>query len=102
VTIKIPCPAIYRAGSACKGSVVVEPKSAYAKDAATRAKNRYGTKKFTIGGSSAKVTIPLNSAGRKQLRKSAFKLQFSIRLKETATKTKRQFEWTSYVVRSAL
>jgi hypothetical protein len=102
VTIKIPCPAIYRASGACKGSVVVEPKGAYAKDAATRAKNRYGAKKFAITGSSAKVTIPLNSAGRKQLKKSAFKLQFSIRLKETATKTKRQFEWTSYVVKAAL
>ncbi|HEX8054696.1 MAG TPA: calcium-binding protein [Thermoleophilaceae bacterium] len=99
VTIKIPCPDAYRAGSACKGSVVVEPKGAYAKDAATRAKQRYGVKKFSIGGSSAKVTIALNSAGRKQLKKSAFKLQFSIRMKETATKTKRQFEWTSYVVR---
>jgi Ca2+-binding RTX toxin-like protein len=103
VTLKIPCPAAFKnADGVCKGSIVVEPKSAYAKDAATRKKQRYGVKKFSISKSSGKVKIALNSAGRKQLAKSAFKLQFTVNLKETATKTKRSFAWTSYLVRSFL
>ena len=102
VTLKIACPAIYRKNGVCKGSVVVEPKSAYNKPAAERKKNRFGVAKFAIDGSSGKVRIDLNSKGRKELEKSAFKLQFHINLKETASGEKRQFEWTSYLVRAFL
>ncbi|MDQ3935001.1 MAG: calcium-binding protein [Actinomycetota bacterium] len=102
VTLKIPCPDLYRASGRCKGSVVVEPTGAYARSEAVRKQQRYGARSFEIEGSSEKVRIPLNAAGRRQLRKSAFKLQFTINLKESATKTKRRFEWTSYLVRSFL
>jgi Ca2+-binding RTX toxin-like protein len=102
VTLKIACPEAYRKDGVCKGSVVVEPKSAYNKTAAERKKNRFGTAKFAIDGASGKVKINLNSKGRKELKKGAFKLQFHINMKETATATKRQFEWTSYLVRAFL
>jgi Ca2+-binding RTX toxin-like protein len=102
VTVKIPCPDAYRKDGACKGSVVVEPKSAYLRSDADRKKQRFGAAKFKITKSSGKVTIKMNSRGRKELKKSAFKLQFHINLKETATGTKRQFEWTSYLVRQFL
>ena len=101
VTVKIPCPDAFKRDGACKGSIVVEPSGAYARSEADRKKRRYGAKSFRIT-KSTKVSIRLNSAGRKQLRKSAFKLQFTINLKETATNTKRRFEWTSYLVRSFL
>ena len=101
VTLKIPCPDAFKRDAACKGSIVVEPTGAYGRSDADRKKQRYGAKEFRITKSS-KVSIRLNSAGRKQLRKSAFKLQFTINLKETATNTKRRFEWTSYLVRSFL
>jgi Ca2+-binding RTX toxin-like protein len=102
VTLKIACPEAYRKNGVCKGSVVVEPKSAYSKSAAERKKNRFGVAKFAIDGASGKVKIKLNSKGQKELKKSAFKLQFHINLKETATGTKREFEWTSYLVRAFL
>ena len=102
VTLKVPCPEIYRKGGVCKGSIVVEPKSAYSKSAAERKKNRFGVAKFAIDGASGKVKIKMNSKGQKELKKSAFKLQFHINLKETASGTKRQFEWTSYLVRQFL
>jgi len=101
VTVKIPCPDVYKKDGVCKGTIVVEPKGAYAHSAAERAKRDYGARKFAIS-KSTKVTIKLNAAGRKELRKSAFRFQFTLRLKETATGTKRQFEWTSYLVRSFL
>ena len=101
VTVRIPCPDAYKKDGACKGSIVVEPTGAYNRTAAERKAQRYGAKEFKIT-KSTKVTIKLNSAGRKQLRKSAFKLQFTINMKETATKTKRRFEWTSYLVRAFL
>jgi Ca2+-binding RTX toxin-like protein len=102
VTVKIPCPEIYRKGGVCKGSIVVEPKSAYLKSPAERAKNRFGVAKFAIDGAGGKVKVKMNSKGQKELKKSAFKLQFHINLKETASGTKRQFEWTSYLVRQFL
>lgn len=102
VTLKIACPEAYRKAGVCKGSVVVEPKSAYSKSAAERKKNRFGVAKFAIDGASGKVKITLNSKGRRELKKSAFKLQFHINMKETATATKREFEWTSYLVRAFL
>ena len=102
VTLKIPCPEPYRRDGRCKGSVIVEPTGAYRRSAADRKKQRYGARSFSLGAKGAKVTIPLNAAGRRQLRKSAFKLQFTINLKETDTRTKRRFEWTSYLVRSFL
>ena len=102
VTVKIPCPDAYRKDGACKGSIVVEPKSAYNKSEADRKAQRFGAAKFKITGSSAKVKITLNSKGQKELKKSAFKLQFGVNLKETATNTKRRFEWTSYLVRAFL
>jgi hypothetical protein len=101
VTLKIPCPDAFKRDGACKGSVIVEPTGAYARSDADRKKQRYGAKEFRIT-KTTKVSIRLNAAGRKQLRKSAFKLQFTINLKETATSTKRRFEWTSYLVRSFL
>jgi hypothetical protein len=100
VTLKIPCPDAFKKSGACKGSVVVEPKGAYSKSASYRKSHRYGVAKFSISKSSARVKITLNSAGRKELKKSAFKLQFQVNLKETATGTKRKFEWTSYVVKA--
>jgi Ca2+-binding RTX toxin-like protein len=100
VTLKIPCPDAYKKNGVCKGSVVVEPKGAYLKSSSYRKAHRYGVAKFSISKSSAKVKITLNSAGRKQLKKSAFKLQFHLNLKETASGTKREFEWTSYVVKA--
>lgn len=101
VTLRIPCPDAYRRDGVCKGSVVVEPKGAYLRSDAERRKNRYGARKFAITKKSA-VTIELDSDGRRQLRKSTFKLQFTVRMKETATGTKRSFEWTSLVVKSFL
>jgi hypothetical protein len=101
VTVKVPCPDAFKRDGACKGSIVVEPTGAYARSDADRRKQRYGAKEFRITGPT-KVSVRLNSAGRRELRKSAFKLQFTINLKETATKTKRRFEWTSYLVRSFL
>lgn len=101
VTVKVPCPDAFKKGGACKGSLVVEPSGAYAKSAADRKKQRYGAKSFKIT-KSTKISIRLNAAGRKQLRKSAFKLQFTINVKETATGTKHRFEWTSYLVRQFL
>jgi hypothetical protein len=102
VTLKIVCPEAYRKDGVCKGSVVVEPKSAYNRSAAERKKNRLGVARFAIDGASGKVKIAMNSRGRRELGKSAFKLQFHINLKETATGQKRQFEWTSYLVRAFL
>jgi hypothetical protein len=101
VTVKIPCPDAFKKDGACKGSLVIEPTGAYNRDAATRKKQRYGAKSFKIT-KSTKVSIRLNAEGRKQLRKSAFKLQFTINVKETATGTKHRFEWTSYLVRAFL
>jgi Ca2+-binding RTX toxin-like protein len=101
VTVKIPCPDAFKRDGVCKGSIVVEPTGAYNRSEADRKKQRYGAKSFKIT-KSTKVSIRLNSAGRKQLRKSAFKLQFTINMKETATGTKRRFEWTSYLVRQFL
>ncbi|HEX8742653.1 MAG TPA: calcium-binding protein [Thermoleophilaceae bacterium] len=102
ITVRVVCPAAYKKDGKCKGSIVAEPKSAYKKDAAYRKAHRYGAEKFSISKSSSNVRIDLNSAGRKQLKKSAFKMQFQVNLKETATSTKRRFEWTSYVVKSFL
>jgi Ca2+-binding RTX toxin-like protein len=99
VTIKIPCPDAYKKGGVCKGSIVVEPKGAYKQSAAYRKAHRYAAVKFSIT-KSTKIKITLNSAGRKQLKKSAFKLQFQVNLKENATSIKRRFEWTSYVVKA--
>lgn len=101
VTVKIPCPDALKKDGACKGSLIIEPTGAYARTDAQRKAQRYGAKSFKIT-KSTKVSIRLNSAGRKQLRKSAFKLQFTINMKETATNTKRRFEWTSYLVRQFL
>ena len=101
VTVKVPCPDAFKRDGACKGSLVIEPTGAYNRSEADRKKQRYGAKSFKIT-KSTKISIKLNSAGRKQLRKSAFKLQFTINLKETATGTKRRFEWTSYLVRQFL
>jgi hypothetical protein len=101
VTVKIPCPDAFKKDGACKGSIIVEPTGAYARSDAVRKQQRYGAKEFRIT-KTTKVSIRLNSAGRKQLRKSAFKLQFTINMKETATNTKRRFEWTSYLVRAFL
>jgi hypothetical protein len=102
VTLTIPCPDAFRVDGVCKGSIVIEPKSAYLRDAATRKKQRYGTAKFKFTKSATNVRVDLNSAGRKQLRKSAFKLQITVNLKETATKQKQAFAWTDYLVRSFL
>ena len=101
VTVKIPCPDAFKRDGACKGSIVVEPTGAYSRSEAVRKEQRYGAKSFRIT-KPTKVSIRLNSAGRKQLRKPFFKLQFTINMKETATNTKRRFEWTSYLVRSFL
>lgn len=101
VTLRIPCPDAFKRDGRCTGSVVVEPKSAYLRSDAERRKNRYGVRKFSITKKTS-LTIALNSAGQRQLRKSTFKLQFRVNLKETATGTKRSFEWTSHVVKSFL
>jgi len=102
VTLKVSCPEAYRKNGVCKGSVIVEPKGAYSKSASVRKQNRFGVAKFAIDGASGKVKIKLNSKGQKELKKGAFKLQFHINMKETATGTKREFEWTSYLVRAFL
>jgi hypothetical protein len=99
VTIKIPCPDAYKKDGVCKGSVVVEPKGAYTKSASYRKSHRYAVKKFSIT-KATKVAIRLDSAGSHQLKKPAFKLQFHVNLKETASGTKRAFEWTSYIVKA--
>lgn len=101
ITLRIPCPAAFKKDGVCKGSIVAEPKSAYLRTDAERKKSRYGVKKFSITKKTS-VSIALNSAGRKQLRKSAFKMQFRVNLKETATGTKRSFEWTTYTVKAFL
>jgi hypothetical protein len=102
VTMKVACPEAYRKEGACKGSIVVEPKSAYLRTPAQRRAGQFGSMKFTIEGSSGKLKIRLNSRGRRELRKEAFKLQFTVRLKEAATGLKREFTWTSYVRRDDL
>ena len=101
VTLRIPCPDAFKRDGRCTGSVVAEPKSAYLRTDAQRKANRYGVRKFSISKKTS-VAITLNSAGQRQLRKSSFKMQFRVNLKETATKTKRSFEWTDYVVKAGL
>lgn len=97
VTMKVACPEAYRRDGACKGSIVVEPKAAYRRTPEQRRAQRLGSMKFTIEGAGKKLKIRLNSRGRRELRKEAFKLQFTVRLKEAATGVKREFTWTSYV-----
>jgi hypothetical protein len=103
VSISIPCPAAFRdASGLCAGKLVVEPKGAYAKSASTRFKQRYGAKELRFRTASARITVPLNAEGRKQLRKPFFKLQFTLRLNETATGKVKQIEWTQYLSRAEL
>jgi Ca2+-binding RTX toxin-like protein len=98
VTLKVVCPEAYRVDGACRGSIVVEPKSAYSRPPQQRRAQRLGSARFAIEGASGKVRIALNSRGRRELRKSQFKLQFTIRMKEAATGTRREFVWTNFVV----
>jgi hypothetical protein len=101
IAMGIPCPANLRVNGVCAGKLVVEPTGAYRRSASTRHRQRYGAKAFRFTTQSGRVTVPLNAAGRRQLRKSAFKFQFTLRL-ETPSGTVRQEQWTEYLVRSFL
>jgi hypothetical protein len=103
VAVSIPCPAAFRdAQNVCAGKLQVEPKGAYGKSTSTRFKQRYGATAFRFKTGSAKITVKLNAAGRKQLRKEFFKLQFTLRLTETASGTVKQIEWTQNLSRAFL
>jgi hypothetical protein len=103
VAVSIPCPAAFRdAQNVCAGKLQVEPKGAYGKSTSSRYKNRYGATQFRFKTASGKITVKLNAAGRKQLRKDFFKLQFTLRLTEQATAAIRQIEWTQNLSRAFL
>jgi Ca2+-binding RTX toxin-like protein len=103
IAMSIPCPAVFRdANGVCAGKLVVEPRLSFRRSATTRFRNRYGATEFRFKTQSAKITVKLNAKGRTELRKPFMRLQFTLRLKETATGTVRQFEWTENLSRAFL
>jgi hypothetical protein len=103
VSMSIPCPAAFRdSKGVCGGKLQVEPRRAFERSAKTRFRTRYGARDFRFTTQSARITVALNAAGRKQLRKPVIRLQFTLRLKETATGRVHQFEWTENLNRAFL
>ena len=68
----------------------------------SRLRERYGAREFRFTTETARVSVPLNAAGRRELRKPVFRLQFTLRLTDRPKKRVRQFAWTEILVRSAL
>ena len=103
VAMQIPCPAAFRdANGVCGGKLQVEPRLAFKRSARTRYRTRYGARDFRTKTESARIAVRLNAAGRRELRKQFFRLQFTLRLKETATGQVRQLEWTENLSRRLL
>lgn len=103
VAMSIPCPAAFRdSNGVCAGKLAVEPRQAFKRSAKTRFRTRYGATEFRFKTQSAKITVKLNAAGRKALRKPVIRLQFTLRLKETASGQVKQFEWTETLNRAFL
>jgi hypothetical protein len=102
VQLSIPCPDDFRVGGTCAGKLSVEPQGAFRRSAAVRYRQRFGARGFRFTTRSAKVTVPLNAAGRRELRKRAFKLQFTLRLRETESGAVRELAWTQYMTRFEL
>ncbi len=86
----------------CSGKLEVEPRNAYRLSRHARYQRRYGAKAFRFGAEAADVTVRLNAAGRRLLRKPYFRVQFTLSLRETATGAVRRFSWTLFVSRSYL
>jgi Ca2+-binding RTX toxin-like protein len=103
IAMSIPCPAAFRdANGVCAGKLAVEPRLAFKRSATTRYRTRYGAKAFRFTTQNAKITVPLNSRGRRELRKAVFRFQFTLRLKDTATGNVREFAWTESLNRAFL
>lgn len=103
VAMSIPCPAAFRdANGLCAGKLVIEPRLAFRRSATTRYRTRYGAREFRFTTQSARVTVPLNARGRRELRKAVIRLQFTMRFRETATGKVREFAWTGNFNRAFL
>lgn len=96
--LAVPCPDAFRsADGACRGALVVEPVGAYARSKKTRRRQRFARKEFSFTGATHNVTARLNAAGRRELRKRFFRMQFTVVLKETASGATRRFTWTGAI-----
>ena len=103
VAMSIPCPARFRdANGVCAGKLAVEPRMAFRKSARTRFRERYGAKEFRFTTQSARITVPLNARGRRELAKPVFRLQFTLRLTDQVKGRAREFAWTENLVRFVL
>jgi hypothetical protein len=103
ISMSIPCSAPFRdANGVCAGKLVVEPRLAFRRSATTRHRTRYGAKEFRFTTTSARITVPMNARGRKELRKEIMRLQFTLRLENRPLKEVRQFEWTETLNRRFL
>lgn len=99
VTLKLPCPEAFRRDGRCKGNLAVEPKAAYLRSTSTRKRARYGLASFRLPATGGRVTVPLSRAGRGQIAKRSFKLQFEVKLRDAATGITQRFTWTALIVR---
>ena len=103
IAMSIPCPARFRdANGVCAGKLAVEPRMAFRKSARTRFRERYGAKEFRFTTQSARITVPLNARGRKELAKPVFRLQFTLRLRDQVKDRVREFAWTENLSRFIL
>jgi hypothetical protein len=103
VAMSIPCPARYRgADGVCAGKLAVEPRMAFRNSKSKRFRDRYGAREFRFKTQSARITVPLNARGRKELRKPFFRLQFTLRLNDQVKKRVREFAWTENFARFTL
>lgn len=100
IQMSIPCPAAYRdANGVCAGKLQIEPRLAFKRSASTRFKQRYGATAFRFTTGSARILVRLNASGRKEIKKSISRMQFTLRLNETATKKVRELAWTETLSR---
>jgi Ca2+-binding RTX toxin-like protein len=100
IQMSIPCPAAYRdSNGVCAGKLQVEPRLAFKRSATTRYRQRYGATAFRFTTGSARILVRLNAAGRKEIAKSVARMQFTLRLTETATGQVRELAWTETMSR---
>lgn len=104
VSMSIPCPERFRdASGVCAGKLAVEPRMAFRKSKSQRYRERYGAREFRFKTQSARITVPLNARGRKELRKPFFRLQFTLRLSDRQKRGRiREFAWTENLSRFIL